>query len=342
MADIFFSYKNTDRDRVGLIHDALEAEGFDVFWDQEVEPGVDWDIWIRKHLTQAKCVMVFWSAQSINSDNVHHEATVAKKQNKLIHVLLDPLSPEQFPMGLYTVQAANLVDWKGDVGRTQWKKLRRDVDQRLTPLWVRRQIAEFEAELVAERARTAAAESREKGLQAQIVKEAQAQVDLKHQRDKAMDEGNALRTTVEELRHAHSEAEMREAELSQRLSDTAAQQNAAHENTKRERDKAIEEVRALNAKLEELRQTRSEAESAALASGRRAEQPFPTLPKRPKLLIVGAVAVGIVVLQATGSSGIVLLVLAVVVGGVSGWLARDVKVGGYSFTTDISLTTDII
>ena len=40
MADIFFSYKSVDHDRVGVIRDILTAQGFDVFWDQEVEPGV--------------------------------------------------------------------------------------------------------------------------------------------------------------------------------------------------------------------------------------------------------------------------------------------------------------
>jgi hypothetical protein len=110
VTDIFFSYKSVDRERLRVVHDALTADGFDVFWDQEVEAGIDWDTWIRNHLTQAKCVLVLWSKQSIESDNVRHEATVAKRQNKLIHVLLDPLTPEQFPMGLYTVQATNLTD----------------------------------------------------------------------------------------------------------------------------------------------------------------------------------------------------------------------------------------
>ena len=43
-----------------------------------------------------------------------HEATVAKRQGKLITVLLEQLTPDQFPMGLYSQQAINLSDWKGD------------------------------------------------------------------------------------------------------------------------------------------------------------------------------------------------------------------------------------
>jgi hypothetical protein len=222
VTDIFFSYKSADRDRVSVIHDVLTAEGFDVFWDQQVEAGIDWDTWIRNHLTQAKCVVVFWSKQSIASDNVRHEATVAKRQNKLIHVMLDPLTPEEFPMGLYTVQAANLTDWKDDVKHAEWKKLCREVEHKLTPLWIKRQIDELEAELVAERARLAGVERREKVLQAQIVKEVQLQADLRQQHDKALNEATALKEDLRQARSeakAHAKAEARAVELSRRLNE---------------------------------------------------------------------------------------------------------------------------
>src|SRR5262249_20231613 len=40
MTDIFFSYSSADRERVRPIRDALVAQGFDVFWDQEVPTGL--------------------------------------------------------------------------------------------------------------------------------------------------------------------------------------------------------------------------------------------------------------------------------------------------------------
>src|SRR5215467_4603831 len=107
MTDIFFSYRSDDRERVRPVRDAFAALGFDVFWDQEVPAGVDWDTWIRRHLAQAKCAIVFWSTTSVTSDNVRHEATIARQQNKLIPVLLAALTAEHFPMGLYAQQAAN-------------------------------------------------------------------------------------------------------------------------------------------------------------------------------------------------------------------------------------------
>jgi hypothetical protein len=176
VTDIFFSYKSDDRERVRPVRDAFAAQGFDVFWDQQVPAGVDWDSWIRQHLTQSKCAVVFWSAASVASDNVRHEATVAKQQRKLIPVLLEPLTPEQFPMGFYMQQCASLTNWRGDFGDPEWAKLRREVEAKLTPLWVHDAIQKMEAELAAERARREAAEARSKDLQGQTPKEVLAQL----------------------------------------------------------------------------------------------------------------------------------------------------------------------
>ena len=39
MSDIFVSYKSDDRDRVRPIIDALEAAGWEVWWDTHIEAG---------------------------------------------------------------------------------------------------------------------------------------------------------------------------------------------------------------------------------------------------------------------------------------------------------------
>src|SRR6516162_6641627 len=242
MTDIFFSYSSADRERVRPIRDALVAQGFEVFWDQQVPAGMDWDTWIRQHLTKSKCAMAFWSATSVSSDNVRHEATVAKQQGKLISVLLEPLTAEQFPMGLYAQQAANLSGWSGDYSHDEWRKFRREFEAKLTPLWVRRQIDEIEAELVGERARREGAERRDKVLQAQIAKEAEIQQDLKQERDKVLDEVAALNARVEKLTRAGAEAATREVEAERRdraLQTQIAKEAEAFQDLKRERDRIL-------------------------------------------------------------------------------------------------------
>ena len=146
--------------------------------------------------------MAFWSATSVVSDNVRHEATVAKQQGKLTSVLLEPLAAEQFPLGLYAQQAANLSGWGGDYGHDEWRKFRREFEAKLTPLWVRRQLDELEAELVGERTRREGAERRDRTMQAQIAKEVELQQALKQERDDALDETAGLKAMVEELTRA--------------------------------------------------------------------------------------------------------------------------------------------
>ncbi len=187
MADIFFSYSSLDRDRVQRVRDLLEADGFSVFWDQATPAGTDWDTWIRQNLSAAKCALVFWSATSVGSPNVRHEATVARDRGKLIPVMLEPLSTEMYPMGLYNVQGANLATWTGDPNDGEWIKLRSEVEAKLTPLWVQRRIHELEAELTAERARRQATESRDSSLQARIAKDAEAEVQFRQELQIARD-----------------------------------------------------------------------------------------------------------------------------------------------------------
>lgn len=112
MPDIFLSYSSKDRGAADKIQQLLTARGYDVFWDQETPPGVDWDTWIRSKLTNCKAAIVLWSKASIASPNVRHEAIVARDAGKLIPAMIENLTPEDFPMGLYLLQGVQLQDWR--------------------------------------------------------------------------------------------------------------------------------------------------------------------------------------------------------------------------------------
>jgi len=264
MTDIFFSYSSKDRDRVRAVHAALAAQGFEIFWDQSVPPGTDWDTWIRQHLNEAKCAIVFWSNTSVGSDNVRHEATVAKQQGKLVPVLLDPLAADQFPMGLYSVQGANLTAWTGDEQHDGWLRLQHEVESKLTPLWVRRQIDTLEAELVAERARRDGAERRDRTLREQIVKEAQAQQELTRERDEARDELSAVKARL-----------------------AVAERNEARPNEQQRLARELEEARARIATLErsiseaEAVRVRQSSEAAASTQRLQTAEAAPAKPAAP-------------------------------------------------------------
>lgn len=112
MADVFLSYSSRDRAAAERVQEALTVRGIDVFWDQATPPGQDWDTWIRSKLANCKVAIVLWSRDSVKSDNVRHEALVARKAKKLLPAMIDSIEAEDLPMGLYVVQATNMTDWR--------------------------------------------------------------------------------------------------------------------------------------------------------------------------------------------------------------------------------------
>ena len=123
MADIFVSYKREDEEQKGRVLPivrALEAEGFDVFYDVSVPPGSTWEQVLQSKIDMSKCVLVLWSEASVASDWVKEEAEIAKEGNKIIPVFLDAV---RAPFGFSRIEGANLVGWTGDLENVEWKNL---------------------------------------------------------------------------------------------------------------------------------------------------------------------------------------------------------------------------
>lgn len=111
MADIFVSYAREDRARAEQIARGLEAQGYDVFWDNEIPPGQTWADYTEAKLTESKVTVVLWTASSVASQWVREEARMARDKGKLIPVLLDGSMP---PFGFGEVQGADLSAWRGE------------------------------------------------------------------------------------------------------------------------------------------------------------------------------------------------------------------------------------
>jgi hypothetical protein len=214
MSDIFFSYSSKDRERVQPLRDALANYGFSVFWDQEMPANIDWDAWIREQLNGARCAIVLWSAHSVASDNVRHEAFIAKRQNKMIPAMLDLFEADRFPMGLYAVQAVNLSAWGGDHEHEEWRKLLRELESKLAPAWMKVLLDRRDAELLSERTGRESAERRDRTLRQQIAKEADAHQALTADLLHARDEVERLTTSATVAEQLRVDAERRASELS--------------------------------------------------------------------------------------------------------------------------------
>jgi serine/threonine-protein kinase len=113
MSDVFVSYKAEDRRRVKPLVEALEADGYSVWWDAQIGGGAQWRHMIEAELNAAKCVIVIWSKRSVGIEGtfVQDEATRAQERHVYIPVLLDKV---HLPLGFGEMQALHLSSWKGD------------------------------------------------------------------------------------------------------------------------------------------------------------------------------------------------------------------------------------
>ena len=110
MADIFISYEAKDRGRVSPLVKEFERQGWSVWWDRTVRPGQTWARVISKALDDAKCVVVVWSKNSVDSDWVQEEAEEGRRRKILVPVVIDEVI---IPLGYRRIQAARLADWTG-------------------------------------------------------------------------------------------------------------------------------------------------------------------------------------------------------------------------------------
>ena len=126
MADIFISYASDDRGRIAPIVKALEEQGWSLFWDWTSIPvGKTWRKFIKEGLDDAKCVLVLWSEKSITSEWVIEEADHGKINRMLLPARIDDVRP---PIGFGQIQAADLINWKGDIGDPEFKRLVNSID----------------------------------------------------------------------------------------------------------------------------------------------------------------------------------------------------------------------
>ena len=124
MADIFLSYAKEDRLRVELLVRALEARGWSLWWDTAIPAGKTYDQVIEEALNTARCVVVIWSNESIASRWVRTEADEGANRDILVPVLLDNV---RIPLAFRTIQAVDLIGWKGNLPHPGIDQLFRDI-----------------------------------------------------------------------------------------------------------------------------------------------------------------------------------------------------------------------
>jgi TolB-like protein len=117
---IFLSYARADRPRAGQVASALEAAGYDVWWDALIEGGAAFAKSIEAALDRADAVVVLWSKTSVVSDWVRDEAGRGRDLKRLVPVLLDEAQP---PLGFRQYHAVDLRHWRGGTNSTEVQQI---------------------------------------------------------------------------------------------------------------------------------------------------------------------------------------------------------------------------
>ena len=128
--DIFISYARKDLSRVEPIARALESLGYGVWWDADLRAGRRFDEEIERELAAARCVLVVWTATSVQRQWVRAEAAEALDANKLVPVLLEAV---KVPLYFRHVHGVDLGDWDGRPGHGAFRRLVRDISELAGP-----------------------------------------------------------------------------------------------------------------------------------------------------------------------------------------------------------------
>jgi formylglycine-generating enzyme required for sulfatase activity len=124
MSDIFISYKREDQATARKLADALEEEGWSVWWDPKLRAGERFNDVIEKALKESKCVVVMWSKRSVESQYVKHEANYALKRNKLVPLMIEEV---ELPFRFEDLHTLSLLDWDGSRDISDFRRLVEDI-----------------------------------------------------------------------------------------------------------------------------------------------------------------------------------------------------------------------
>src|SRR5262249_14373250 len=124
MSDIFISYKREEQATARKLANALESEGWSVWWDPNLRAGEHFDEVIEKALNEAKCVIVMWSKLSVQSRYVRNEATYALEKGKLVPVAIETVD---LPFRFKGVHTPSLLGWDGSKDTSAFRKLVEDI-----------------------------------------------------------------------------------------------------------------------------------------------------------------------------------------------------------------------
>jgi len=124
MSDIFLSYAQADSAWVAPLIKFLRSQGWNVWWDGMIAPGKVFDRAIEVALNEARCVVVVWSRNSVQSEWVRNEATEGHRRGVLIPIIADEVLP---PLPFRLINSVKLSKWTGESSDPRLQVLRSSI-----------------------------------------------------------------------------------------------------------------------------------------------------------------------------------------------------------------------
>ena len=131
MTEIFISYSSKDRKTTRALVKLLENCGWRVWWDKKIPPGRAFDRAIGRALDAARCIVVLWSRNSVESDWVMEEALEGMDRRILVPARIDSI---KLPFGFRRLQTVDLSRWQGAASSQNVKRLLQAVEALVEPV----------------------------------------------------------------------------------------------------------------------------------------------------------------------------------------------------------------
>ena len=78
---VFIGYKRENVPQSAMLRKVIEARGFEVWWDLDIQCGQVWNQVLDDAVRDAGCIVVLWSTLALKSPWVTHEASRAMDRN---------------------------------------------------------------------------------------------------------------------------------------------------------------------------------------------------------------------------------------------------------------------
>jgi adenylate cyclase len=129
-ADIFISYARSSQQQAEQIAGKLRAEGYSVWWDDELPAHRTYSDVIQERLDAARAVLAIWSGDAAKSQWVRAEADFARSSGKLVQLNIDGTMP---PIPFNQIDCPAIGAWSDHRTLRSWEKIKRSLSELVGP-----------------------------------------------------------------------------------------------------------------------------------------------------------------------------------------------------------------